>query len=1146
MKETKCSFRETAKTRRNRCWRFLLPTFVCALLLACSFAGLCIDADAAVGGEVLFGPSCSGCGRSMTTDSTPATCTTPGSTTYRCASCGKSMLGESIPALGHNYTGSGCIKTCSRCSATTGSHSYSGSGCIKTCSGCGATTGSHSYSIVSEAATCTSSGISGKTVCSSCGAVGSSGTVIPPLGHSYSWSGCNGTCTRCGTSTISHSYNASGTVAATCTAQGYDLFVCSDCGASYKTNYTAKVSHSYTVAGAYVTVPTCTASGTRTYSCSYGCGNTTTKTVAATGHSPVSADTTATCTSTGTSGRKVCSTCGTETAAGTTVAKNPNNHTGSVVKAATASVCKKYSCCGASYDTTHNMTNTATSATCQTCSDCGYKDTSHNMANTGTAATHQTCSTCGYKTTLHLYSSEVTTAATCTKAGVTTHTCNCGYSYTTAAPAATGHSPNADDGNCETAIMCKTCGEITTAAKTHTYTDASDTTCNNSGCTYERTTGYTVVYNGNGHTGGSTASSTHTIDVAKALTANGFVKQYTIMYDANGGFCATSSATSAYIFLGWATSAEGSVVYSDKQSVTNIGSAGSTVNLYAVWSTSPSTVTLPTPSRPGYIFKGWFTAASGGGQVGDAGTQYTVTTTMTLYAQWTPSNYTLTYNPNGGAINPTTKSYSYGSTVSLTAPTRTGYTFKNWYFNATGTNYLNLGRQYMYTDKISIHLDAYMDDWGNFGPGDMRLISCAEGGGWNIETNNASSDGCIVFTMYDAGVGYKTVTTSIKWSSLAPGWHSFDVRFDGTKMFASVDGSVVGTSANFSSGEIGYNETNAIFVGAEAGSDASVPTSGYFTGKIANVVISDSAVFILGARNKFATPVSDVTLIADWVANTYTVVYDGNGNTGGSTESSTHTYDVAKNLTPNGFTKTGWVFAGWNTMADGSGTAYADQTSVKNLVSAADGTITLYAQWTEEAFDIIYDASSLGLPEGYKILTYIEATGTQYIKTGVKGTARWEFLIQFTDTTTRQLMGYGSSGSQYWGVQTSGKYGVQSSKTLDVVAGEKHFIIHNFGENGKYYLKKGASELTVSANDVSSQEYTLFSIGGNYFCKARLYDLRVFQNGVLIRHFVPCESPDGVVGLYDVVGQAFYTNAGTGEFVPSETYPDEYTPDLAA
>ena len=58
------------------------------------------------------------------------------------------------------------------------------------------------------------------------------------------------------------------------------------------------------------------------------------------------------------------------------------------------------------------------------------------------------------------------------------------------------------------------------------------------------------------------------------------------------------------------------------------------------------------------------------------------------------------------------------------------------------------------------------------------------------------------------------------------------------------------------------------------------------------------------------TVTGNKTFYLHWVANTYTVVYNGNGNTGGSTASSSHTYGVAKALTANGFTKTGHEFRG--------------------------------------------------------------------------------------------------------------------------------------------------------------------------------------------------------------------------------------------
>ena len=104
-----------------------------------------------------------------------------------------------------------------------------------------------------------------------------------------------------------------------------------------------------------------------------------------------------------------------------------------------------------------------------------------------------------------------------------------------------------------------------------------------------------------------------------------------------------------------------------------------------------------------------------------------------------------------------------------------------------------------------------------------------------------------------------------------------------------------------------------------------------------------------GMGNTF-TVGANSTFKAVWNANTYTVNYDGNGATGGSTASSSHTYDTAKALTSNGFTRTDYTFTGWNTKADGSGTSYANGASVSNLTSSNGGTVTLYAQWSRSGY----------------------------------------------------------------------------------------------------------------------------------------------------------------------------------------------------
>ena len=90
---------------------------------------------------------------------------------------------------------------------------------------------------------------------------------------------------------------------------------------------------------------------------------------------------------------------------------------------------------------------------------------------------------------------------------------------------------------------------------------------------------------------------------------------------------------------------------------------------------------------------------------------------------------------------------------------------------------------------------------------------------------------------------------------------------------------------------------------------------------------------------------------------TYTIAYNGNGSTGGSTASASHTYNVAKALTANGFTKLGHSFTGWNTAANGSGTAYSNGQSVTNLSATQGATVTLYAQWSVNTYPVTFNAN---------------------------------------------------------------------------------------------------------------------------------------------------------------------------------------------
>lgn len=87
-----------------------------------------------------------------------------------------------------------------------------------------------------------------------------------------------------------------------------------------------------------------------------------------------------------------------------------------------------------------------------------------------------------------------------------------------------------------------------------------------------------------------------------------------------------------------------------------------------------------------------------------------------------------------------------------------------------------------------------------------------------------------------------------------------------------------------------------------------------------------------------------MTLYAVWSPYKYTIKYDKNYGTG-TMKTTTGYYAKSVTLRANAFTRTNYVFAGWNTKKDGSGTSYADKASIIRRPSVNNATVTLYAQW---------------------------------------------------------------------------------------------------------------------------------------------------------------------------------------------------------
>lgn len=202
-----------------------------------------------------------------------------------------------------------------------------------------------------------------------------------------------------------------------------------------------------------------------------------------------------------------------------------------------------------------------------------------------------------------------------------------------------------------------------------------------------------------------------------STTANGIVPLYANWSDMSA-VTFPSATREGYTFEGWYTSASGG---------TKVGGNGSSyipsgnITLYAQWTLAKYTATfnynggngtptsseydinsplsLPSASKSNYTFSNWIvTIAEGNWTVDDTYTGSSVSAgkygNVTLMAQYTPIGYTITYDPNGGSVSPTTQSYNIESTSTLAVPTRPGFGFNGWKATSTSEGSWTNGSSY--------------------------------------------------------------------------------------------------------------------------------------------------------------------------------------------------------------------------------------------------------------------------------------------------------------------------------------------------------------------------------------------------------------------------------------------------------------------
>ena len=436
----------------------------------------------------------------------------------------------------------------------------------------------------------------------------------------------------------------------------------------------------------------------------------------------------------------------------------------------------------------------------------------------------------------------------------------------------------------------------------------------------------------------------------------------------------TPSARAGYTFTGWYTLASGGTTLSSyssgtfnpasfnpSQSVTyfaywtinsydvtfnkNDGSGSPATSVVSVAYQNDAIPSAPTYSRAGYTFAGWSTT-----NTGSTVTTYSVTGAATLFAIWTPNQYTITYDANtGSGTAPNATTYTVGN-AGISLPGASGmtlirngatYVFGGWSETpgVNGAGGSAAADPYQANSNITLYAiwvapgSATVTFHSNYPSGSNSTSSQASNApaslanntfattgysfaGWNTLANGAG-------TTYAAGANYtfaSNLDLYAQWTA-----NQYVVTWN-----TLTNGGGANTSATFTVGG------SAISIPLPA-SRSGYTFSGWFTSSTGGSPVATYNGSSLSPTTY--TPAGSVVLYAQWTAiATHTVTFHANF---GSDATTTQQSNTNGNLTANGFTRAGYTFSGWATNPDGTGTTYVNQAAY-----GFANDLVIYAQWT--------------------------------------------------------------------------------------------------------------------------------------------------------------------------------------------------------
>ena len=565
--------------------------------------------------------------------------------------------------------------------------------------------------------------------------------------------------------------------------------------------------------------------------------------------------------------------------------------------------------------------------------------------------------------------------------------------------------------------------------------------------------------------GTKVSSSTSITNSNHTLYAQWKAQIYTATFNTNGGTLTSMSSTKSvtyggtygelpqavrtgWTFIGWYTAASGGKKVESTTKVTNT----SDHTLYAHWSsitvtfdTNGGTLTsmsptrsvtyggtygeLPTASRTGYHFLGWYTSTDYDTAIKiESTTKVTETSNHTLYAIWGKLKVTLDANGgvaedwDGNTGEKVVVYAEYGKRYYLTTPYRDGYNFVGWYTAENG------GTKVDDTTKVTATSDHTLyAHWSNY----LTIKFDVNGGnGLNMTTKSVECGG----TYGELPQAYRTGYIFKGWNTLESGRGSMvtsgtEVVYDyNHTLYAIWEPLSYNVNLVINGGSVSYTSFDVTYDGTYVG----LPTPNWpgHTFKGWNTKEDGSGTTITTSTRVTAT--SNHTLYAIWTFKVTLILKGGNV--------SHTTFDVIYGGTYAGLPTPNWpgyTFKGWNTKEDGSGTTITTSTKVTTKSDQ-----TLYAQWVENS-----STGDANVPVTYTINYFANGgTGAPSSQTKTKD----KTLTLRTGVPTKY--GYKFLGWSKFSTATSATY-----QPGDTYTGNASMTLYAVWETNKYTVTYNAN-----------------------------------------------------------------------------------------